>query len=75
MIFFGLGLLGAILLSAGCLVGSISSLLSIRNAYDKESVVMAIAGFIGGIIGSAFFAWVTIKLLNSLESMGQFLSR
>ena len=68
MIALGWGLIGAILLSFGCLIAAIRSLISLREAYDSESRLMAITGFIAGIIASAFFAWVTIKLADFLES-------
>ena len=73
MIALGWGLLGAILLSFGCLVAAFLSLGSIVRAYDKESRIMAITGFIGGLIASAFFGWVTIALVNKLDAMNQVL--
>jgi len=62
----GLGLLGCIFLSFGCLVAAFRSLASLSQAYDLESRRMAIAGFVGGLIISAFFGWATIVLLNML---------
>jgi hypothetical protein len=75
MIGLGLGLLLAIFLSFGCLIAAFNSLMSIRESYDSESRGMAILGFFGGIIGSAFFGWLTIILLNHLESMQGILLR
>jgi len=69
MIALGLGLVGAILLSFGCLIAAIRSLLSFREMYDRESRLMGLTGFIGGLIASAFFAWVTIKLLDYLDAI------
>jgi hypothetical protein len=75
MIGLGLALLGSIFLSFGCLVAAFNSLISIREAYDRESTGMALLGFLGGIIGSAFFGWLTINLLNHLDSMQNVLFR
>ena len=68
MIGLGLGLLGSIFLSFGCLVAAFNSLGSLKDSYDSESRRMAILGFIGGLIGSAVFGYLTITLLNHLES-------
>jgi hypothetical protein len=68
MIALGWGLIGAILLSFGCLIAAIRSLISLREAYNSESRLLAITGFIAGIIASAFFAWVTIKLIDYLDA-------
>jgi len=67
--FLGLGLLGTIFLSFGCLIAAFGSLASLARAYDRESRIMAVAGFIGGIAASAFFGWVTIELLNKLGAL------
>jgi hypothetical protein len=66
MFLTGLGLLGCIFLSFGCLVAAFKSLASLSQAYDAESRRMAIAGFVGGLIISAFFGWATIVLLDML---------
>jgi hypothetical protein len=69
MIGLGLLLLISIFISFFSLIGGIRSLLSIGRAYDSESRLMAIMGFIGGILISAYFGWVTIMLSNKLEAM------
>jgi hypothetical protein len=67
----GLGLLACIFLSFGCLIAAFRSLASISQAYDRESRVMAVMGFIGGLIASAFFGWATIVLLGGLQGLTQ----
>ena len=69
MFILGLGLLGSIFLSFGCLVAGIKSLLSISQSYDSESRLMAIGGFIGGVLASAFFGYLTIRLLDMMSNM------
>ncbi len=71
MFILGIGLLGSIFLSFGCLIAAFKSLISLREGYNSESRMMAIAGFIGGLIASAFFGWSTIMLLNRLDAMMQ----
>jgi hypothetical protein len=69
MFLFGLALLGSIFISFGSLVAAFKSLASVSQAYDSESRITAIAGFVGGILISALFGWVTIYLLNRLSEM------
>ena len=64
---FGAGLLGCIFLSFGCLIAAFRSLASIGQAYDRESRIMAVNGFIFGIIGSIFFGLGAIYRLNSIH--------
>jgi len=72
MFMLGLGLLGSIFLSFGCLIAAIRSLGSLSNeSFNSEARMMAVAGFIGGLIASAFFGWATIRLLNALDAMQQ----
>jgi len=71
MFVFGLGLLGSIFLSFGCLIAAFKSLLSLKDAYNPEARTIAIMGFIGGLIASAFFGWATIVLVNKLDAMTQ----
>jgi len=76
MFILGLGLLGSIFLSFGCLIAAIRSLASLaRESYSRESRLTAITGFVAGIVASAFFGWATIVLLNKLDSMMQMWSR
>ena len=70
MFIFGLGLLGSIFLSFGCLIAAIKSLISLgTESFNAESRLLAITGFIGGLLASAFFGWATIKLLERLSEM------
>ena len=70
MFILGLGLLGSIFLSFGCLIAAFKSLISLtRESYNSEARLMAVAGFVGGLIASAFFGWATIVLLNKLSEM------
>ena len=72
MFMLGLGLLGSIFLSFGCLVAAIKSLMSLaRESFNQEARTMAVLGFIVGLIASAFFGWTTIIILNALDSMQQ----
>jgi len=72
MFILGLGLLGSIFLSFGCLIAAFKSIASLtREAYNSEARLMAVLGFIGGLLASAFFGWATIVLLNKLESTMQ----
>lgn len=71
MFVFGLGLLGSIFLSFGCLWAAVRSLFSIGQAYDSTSRLTSIVGFIVGMLASAFFGWATIVLLNRLQEMNQ----
>jgi len=66
MFLLGLALLGAIFFSFGSLIAAFKSLASFKDAYDSESRIMAFSGFIGGLLVSALFGWVTIYLLNRL---------
>jgi hypothetical protein len=71
MFMLGLATLGSIFISFGCLVAAFRSLASISQAYDRESRITAITGFVGGILISALFAWVTIYLLDRLSEMNE----
>ncbi len=76
MFILGLGLLGSIFLSFGCLIAAFKSLGSLaRENYNSEARLMAILGFVGGLIASAFFGWATIVLLNRLESTMQVMAQ
>lgn len=65
----GLGLLGCIFLSFGCLVSAIKSLASLSQAYDRESRITAIMGFIGGMTGSIIFGLATIYMVNKMAEL------
>jgi hypothetical protein len=69
MIALGWGLIGSAVLSLGCLIAGIKSLVSITQGYDRESRTMAIVGFFAGLIASAVFAWIFIKMLGTTEAM------
>ncbi|HDS29897.1 MAG TPA: hypothetical protein ENN67_02510 [Firmicutes bacterium] len=71
MIGLGLALICSIFISFGCLVGAFRSLGSIAKSYDSESRIMAVMGFLGGLVLSAFFGWLTIFLLNRLQGISE----
>lgn len=76
MFILGLGLLGSIFLSAGCLIAAFKSIMSLsRESYNAESRIMAVTGFIAGILASAFFGWSTIVLLNRLSELNDAMMR
>jgi hypothetical protein len=76
MFLLGLGLLGSIFLSFGCLIAAINSLMSLtRESFNSEARIMAVAGFIGGLAASAFFGWATIVLVNKLSGMNAMLAQ
>ena len=67
----GLALLGSILLSFGCLIAAFRSLASFSRAYDRESRITAITGFIFGLIFSVIFGLATIFQLNRMQAMNE----
>jgi len=76
MFILGLGLLGSIFLSFGCLIAAFKSLASLtRESYNSESRLMAVSGFVGGLLASAFFGWATIVLVDKLDAMMQTMAR
>jgi hypothetical protein len=76
MFILGLGLLGSIFLSFGCLIAAFKSLMSLtRESFNSEARLMAVSGFIGGLIASAFFGWATIVLVNKLSEMNAIMAQ
>ena len=72
---YGIGagflLLGTIFLSFGCLIAAFRSLASVSQAYDRESRLTAITGFIFGVIFSIIFGLATIYQLNRMHAISQ----
>jgi len=76
MFLLGLGLLGAFFFSFGCLMAAFKSLASLtREAFNAEARLMGIMGFLGGILLSAVFAYIAIKLLERMQDMSAALAR
>lgn len=73
MFIYGIGLLGSIFLSFGCLIAALNSLATLRTAYDKESRLTAVMGFIGGIVLSVIFGLATILILFRIPGIDQLL--
>ncbi len=72
MFILGIGLLGSIFLSFGCLIAAFKSLGSLaRENYSHEARLAAITGFVFGLLLSVFFGWSTIVLLEKLQQFNQ----
>ena len=64
-------LLGTIFLSFGCLIAAFRSLASFSGAYNRESRMTAITGFIFGLIFSVIFGLATIFQLNRMHVINE----